>query len=529
MKINKLLFSLSVIFTILFIVGRILSQHNNTAIVLNNEFMLPVNVSDGIITNNDLTDACFTLQDDAQCEITSGWQVDEPGFLIAFVITDQNGDVCYSTCATTITHTFQLTLSKGTYQLNYFFFNSADRLTDLSGTYHLFKSEKDLLSYIDRVDFPTLSKNGTWETEFTIHISSYTKSISPLIWGAFAASMIAWLLLLLQYNAYRKEQEHTENDHLLSPVALCYSIFALTTINAGIVLSTLIELLASPDDTTGLFTNLSLVRVAICIDLTGFPILHLITRRIPACSPAKNRLSLGDFLQYVFIGAALCGIGTFIGAPIHLVVSKLVGADSSTVLAQLMANSSIPLQLLVIGILAPVFEELIFRKYLIDRVGKYGEFTAILLSGLMFGLFHGNFQQFFYATMLGFLFAFVYLRTGNVLYTIAFHMIINSSSVLITTPLALAYAKTLSTLENPIDIFQTAPGILYFAWLGFLGLCALTGLIILIIKLCKGRFRLQKGPDTSAKHGAISLVFCNSYVWLFIMISIGLFIFTYMP
>ena len=66
-----------------------------------------------------------------------------------------------------------------------------------------------------------------------------------------------------------------------------------------------------------------------------------------------------------------------------------------------------------------------FRKILIDRVRKYGELPAILISGVMFGLFHGNFTQFFYAAGLGILFAWIYVRTGKIIHTIALHFLVN--------------------------------------------------------------------------------------------------------
>ena len=44
---------------------------------------------------------------------------------------------------------------------------------------------------------------------------------------------------------------------------------------------------------------------------------------------------------------------------------------------------------------------LLFRRLLVDRMVKYGEATAVLFSGLMFALFHGNLNQFVYAFTLG--------------------------------------------------------------------------------------------------------------------------------
>ena len=88
--------------------------------------------------------------------------------------------------------------------------------------------------------------------------------------------------------------------------------------------------------------------------------------------------------------------------------------------------------ILFAAVLAPIWEELLFRKFLIDRVVNYGEVTAMLMSGVMFGLYHGNLAQCTYAFAIGCFFAFIYIRTGKIGYTIAIHMIINGFSTFLT-------------------------------------------------------------------------------------------------
>ena len=76
-------------------------------------------------------------------------------------------------------------------------------------------------------------------------------------------------------------------------------------------------------------------------------------------------------------------------------------------------------------ILAPIMEELIFRKLVLDRLAGYGPAVAMSVSALVFGLAHGNFYQFFYAFLLGLIFAYIYLRTGKVRYSMMLHMMVN--------------------------------------------------------------------------------------------------------
>ena len=72
---------------------------------------------------------------------------------------------------------------------------------------------------------------------------------------------------------------------------------------------------------------------------------------------------------------------------------------------------------------------------MIDRTIRHGEFISCAMSGIMFGLWHGNFQQFFYAFFVGVLFAFVYIRTGNIIYTMILHASMNLVTSTITIEL----------------------------------------------------------------------------------------------
>ena len=160
----------------------------------------------------------------------------------------------------------------------------------------------------------------------------------------------------------------------------------------------------------------------LCTALFTLPVILLVTRRMPVKKPEKNRLSAGGFLALVCISYACMIAGNIAG----IAVNSLLSPNSVELVGQL-ATAAGPTAEMFIAfvVLAPLFEELVFRKVLVDRVLPYGEWPAILFSGLCFGLFHGNLSQFFYAALLGMVLAYVYIRTGNVLYTIGIHACIN--------------------------------------------------------------------------------------------------------
>lgn len=78
-----------------------------------------------------------------------------------------------------------------------------------------------------------------------------------------------------------------------------------------------------------------------------------------------------------------------------------------------------------ICVIAPICEELIFRRFLLIPLRKLGDFPAILLSGLVFGLYHANFDQFAYATLVGIFYALIAIRRNSILPTVALHALNN--------------------------------------------------------------------------------------------------------
>lgn len=229
--------------------------------------------------------------------------------------------------------------------------------------------------------------------------------------------------------------------------------------------------------------------VIVPIYLIGFPILYLLIRKMPGHAITKKKMSLGNFMTCIMIGAAICCIGAVVGLIFNLVLILPFSLNLADVGETTVINSDSGWRVFAVCICAPIFEELIFRKLLIERVLKYGEFLAIMLSGIMFGLFHGNFQQLFFATGLGMLWAFIYVRTGRIWYTIVMHMIVNISSSVITTFLAQSYLEKLSGDSGIVSMLTSL--FLYLGWLGIIGICVLLGIIFFFVNLKK--FRLRSG------------------------------------
>lgn len=155
--------------------------------------------------------------------------------------------------------------------------------------------------------------------------------------------------------------------------------------------------------------------------LIAMPIAVMLMGKSTVIETRKFDMKPGLFFKLLLMCLPMMWVGSVFGSMLSMALSNGEATDRVADLA-MQTNIWNVVFLVIVG---PIFEEWLFRKQLIDRTRKYGEKTAILLSGLAFGLFHMNLFQFFYAFLLGLMFGYVYTRTSKLRYSTAMHMIIN--------------------------------------------------------------------------------------------------------
>lgn len=83
--------------------------------------------------------------------------------------------------------------------------------------------------------------------------------------------------------------------------------------------------------------------------------------------------------------------------------------------------------ILIYCFITPLAEEIFFRAVLFNQMKNiWPVWVAILVSAIIFGLYHGNIQQGLYAFIMGASMALIFNFTHNFLYTFAFHVIANA-------------------------------------------------------------------------------------------------------
>ncbi len=156
-------------------------------------------------------------------------------------------------------------------------------------------------------------------------------------------------------------------------------------------------------------------------DVFGALICWLFMRRAPSFPPPEEKLGGKRFMILILVCFPIMQAGSIIGTLLSEILSF---GKTSNPLDTVTEGGSI-FEAIALVVVAPLVEEFIFRKLVIDRTAKYGEMPAVLFSAVAFGLFHMNFYQMFYAFGLGLVFGYVYVKTGRLRYTIIMHAVIN--------------------------------------------------------------------------------------------------------
>lgn len=247
--------------------------------------------------------------------------------------------------------------------------------------------------------------------------------------------------------------------------------------------------------------NVSLLLSMLPMYLIGIPVLILLLKLIPAQAPERHRMKGGHFAVAAIMCYAVMYIANLAGTLLTTLLGILKGGAVENEMMNLTSQLNLGMIFFFTVICAPIIEEFVFRKMIVDRILYYGEGVAIMLSGFMFGLFHGNMNQFVYATALGIFLAFLYVKTGNLKITIALHMMINFMGGVVSTFVIrlidldayMAYlSEGVGSAMNYI-MDNLAGWIVYFVYIAFVFGVMLAGGILIIVFLAGRKFRLRKG------------------------------------
>ncbi len=295
----------------------------------------------------------------------------------------------------------------------------------------------------------------------------------------------------------------------MSKIGLSYFFLMLIYLGASIFFSILFAIIAPNVITSDWFlwvvNFLSLYVVAAPIFII---ILNsYIQFNIP--SPQKKHIKISQLLIYIVLSAGCAYIFNIVTIVIQTLISNLTGANYIDSMEMLFEGQSLLWIFISTCIVAPIGEELLFRKILHNKMAHLGDKCYIITSGVLFGVFHGNLSQLIYAFVLGMIFAYLYVYTGDIFVPIGIHFVVNA----------------IGTIMLPAAADNTAIMAILSVGVVVVMVCA----PIIIIKSAIAKKIILRQPYRQLPKRAFSIGTFNVGIILYLLLGLLLIAFNFIP
>lgn len=287
-------------------------------------------------------------------------------------------------------------------------------------------------------------------------------------------------------------------------VVLCIAILPLMGVNSN-----------------NISTNQSLILSQLLI-LIPAAVYLIITKTNPIKLIRFKKIDVATIFMVIILTFLMMPLITFINA-----LSMLFSQNAVTALTQEMSGNTFIVNLILMAVIPAISEEFVFRGVLFHTYRKSSVLYGIVISGVVFGLMHLNFNQFSYAFVLGIVFALVIEATGSIYAVMIAHFVINGNSVVmmeLSDKLLGAVGQNSQQLQSQItpQYLMMVVGVYGMIALGTTALAI--GVYIWIVKHCKREnhlravFMIRRGEERFSFKRAISIplilsiLICLSYM-----------------
>ena len=193
---------------------------------------------------------------------------------------------------------------------------------------------------------------------------------------------------------------------------------------------------------------------AVTVILALLPFKTMIRNEISSVMNGEKLTDFSVIQKYLWI--AILGLGAAFSLNFGM---GLLSAGSNSAGYQQVADAqygvSFFIGLFLYGVVSPITEEIIYRGITYQRLKRtFGVIPAMLISALIFGGLHGNWEQAVYGTLMGILLAWVYEKYAGFLAPVLVHMVANLGVYSIT------YGNRLAGLSRKTCIIATIVSVL---------------------------------------------------------------------
>lgn len=214
---------------------------------------------------------------------------------------------------------------------------------------------------------------------------------------------------------------------LLEGIALPSTIFVVVTLIVSIFFGILGDIFKN----VGAFNENSFNAVLLqgIADIIIIPILvplYIIFKKKYGIVVDKFKIS--DIRPFIPVAFSICIISNILLQYLPIEEENEVSKE----IFDLITEYNIYISLIIVSILIPIVEELLFRGYFFDAIVILSNKNiAVIITSICFAVIHGNITQGIYAFVAGLFFGYIKSRYNKVSYTIIMHLIMNFCSIVL--------------------------------------------------------------------------------------------------
>ena len=190
---------------------------------------------------------------------------------------------------------------------------------------------------------------------------------------------------------------------------------------------------------------------------------------------------------------------------LNRVTALIFGNVAENVLSSNVSEYPFIITFLVIAVMGPILEEMMFRGVFYRNFRKSGRLlSSVIVSAIIFGLYHRNLNQFFYTTYVGVMFSLIDEAADSIWPSVISHIIFNGYSVCLVyllkgqivdvamtgTPLA-NYNEIITDLENSSELITAAATAVALVILAVIGLIFIFLAWLVVRKIAKNERNLS--------------------------------------
>ncbi|MBA4538585.1 CPBP family intramembrane metalloprotease [Bacillus aquiflavi] len=165
--------------------------------------------------------------------------------------------------------------------------------------------------------------------------------------------------------------------------------------------------------------------VVFSFTITLLIVLFILRKEIKYPQYERNATSTGVSIAWAFGGVFLAMFAQAVAVAIELKLGIETGSQNTEDIVS--AVEYFPLMIVVVTILGPILEEIVFRKIIFGSLQKrFNFFISAFISSIIFALAHVDFSHIIIYTAMGFTFSFLYVKTKRIIVPMFAHIAMNT-------------------------------------------------------------------------------------------------------